>query len=359
MGVIVARAPVRSQLPQSVTTTECYPAVSLSSSALIGNTVDVDALPLSSFIGALWQVVCINNTSGTVHTFTVYGTHDTRGTASFVVYAIKGDSSIATANVTVDGTFLTLKVQNNSPSTIQIFATRTAIPTTKAISNALPVVEVSRLRSYVRPLSTATVDFIEQGLYQAVTWVVTLTDATGNLTTASVFVNLETTDASIAFISGTGRAEFDLVITDVVGVGTELSVVSTSTNGYAISVTKIPVGPQKATVNVCGTVDGLGFQILPSISLLPVVAVTADEITFASSKGVQWLATFTGANAHMATIITSSVEVGSEPVVSPIIGNLIDVDITHDNTPGIMRLRFRNNTLLPITANLLRVPVAV
>lgn len=88
-----------------------------------GNTNPVDAVLTSLFKGVDWTISMTDATAGQTTICKVLAVYD-EGSARFTEYAVVGDLTNYAITVTIDGTEMTLRVQNLTPNTMDVIILR-------------------------------------------------------------------------------------------------------------------------------------------------------------------------------------------------------------------------------------------
>jgi hypothetical protein len=360
MSVIVAKSTVCCGA--AAVTYECFPAVAVQKIVTIGNTLTIDGVSVGGFRAAQWLVVVSNGDGSRVRSYQIYGTHRNGVTSAFGQRAILGDAISHTPNVVLSGGFLNFTVANTDTEDLIVYVTRTAIPLSNTQSNMLDVVEVGVSRSLVLTGATATLDFITPSDTVAATWLITVTNSAGGRSGSQVFAQI--IDGAVATHYGQIGdllLSYNIIITEVTGLGVELAIENTGTDDYRVNMTRIPVRVDN-TLPYCGPSAGLDLMIPATVTIASGATATIDQAILPAHSGVKWL--FGAMEA--TTFRTMACEVNAttptpttaEFVQWGIVADYLDLDLTTTVSAGNLVFAVTNNEANSVTVNLLRVPTA-
>lgn len=361
MSVIVAKSPVCCTTAKDVTYS-CFPAVALQRIVPVGDTLTIDGVAVAGFRAAQWFVVVSNGDGSRVRSYQIYGVHRNGGSPAFGYRAILGDPISQTPNVVVSGGFLNLTVANSDSEDLIVYVTRIAVPLSTSQLNVLDVVEIGSSHSYVASGATSTIDFVSSSDVVAATWVLTVTNPAGDRAGSQLFAQL--IDGAVVThyaATGTHPIPFDVIVTEITGLGVELAIHNTGADGLKVDMTRIPVRVNN-TLPFCGPSSGLDLWVPDPVTIASGATVIVDQAVLPVHTGLKWL--FCAMEA--VTFQTMACEINATtptPTTADfvqwgIVADYLDLDITTTVSAGNLRLSITNNEANTVTVNLLRVPTA-
>lgn len=360
MSVIIAKSAVccGTSLPVSL---QCFPAVSTQRIIPVGTTLTVDGVSSAGFRAALWFIVVSNGDGSRVRSYELLATHRNGSTPTFGYRSILGDSIIHTPNVTLVGGVMSLTLTNGDTEDLIVYVTRLALPVDSSQTNVLDTVEVGRARGVIRAGQTSSVDLIVEGTAAAATWMINTYTPSGRRCSSQIFVTL-VGQISLTHYSllGDRTINHDITVTEVAGIGYELSISNNDVEDIRVSMTRIPV-QTSPSIDVCGASNGLDLWVLGGITVGPSATTIVDQIATPAHVGAKWLlgAMNTVTHETMVCEVNAGVQTTApEYTAYGFIGDVLAIDINVPNTPGDITLTVTNNETSPVVVNLLRVPTA-
>jgi hypothetical protein len=362
MSVIVAKSPVCCNGAVAPVTYSCFPAVTVQQIVPIGSTLTIDGVAVTGFRAAQWFVVVSNGDGSRVRSYQIYGVHRNGSSPAFGYRAILGDAISQTPNVVVSGGFLNLTVSNSDSEDLIVYATRIAVPLSTNQPNLIDVVEVGSSHSYVPAGATQAVDFVNNSDVIAATWVLTVTDATGDCSGSQLFAQL-IDGAVITHYAAIGvhPIPFDVIVTEITGLGVELAVRNVGVDGIKVDLTRIPVRVN-TSLPYCGPSSGLDLWVPQAITVVSGATVVVDQAAVPVHTASKWLFTAMEATTFntMACEINATTPSPTTAEVSMwgIVADYLDLNLVTTVSAGNLRLSVTNNEPNAVTVNLLRVPTA-
>jgi hypothetical protein len=361
MSVIVAKSTVCCGTSAAVTY-DCFPAIAVQRIVPVASTLTIDGVSVIGFKAAQWLVVVSTVDGSRVRSYQIYATHRNGVTAAFGQRAILGDVISHTPNVVLLGGFLNLTVANTDSEDLIVYVTRMAIPVSNTQTNVLDVAQIGSSRSFIASGNTATLDFVTPAEMVAATWLITVTNAAGDRSGSQVFGQIiDSVVATHYGLIGDMLLSYNIIITEVIGLGVELAIENTGLNDYRVNMTRIPVQVGEI-VPYCGPTAGIDLWIPIAITIPPGNTVVVDQATLPAHTGVKWLFVATEGTSFrtMAAEInaTTPTPTTTNHVLWGIVADFLNLNVTTAVLAGDLVLSVTNNEANPVTINLLRVPAA-
>lgn len=346
-----------------------------------GDTVVVDAIPVSDYRGVKWFVSVVNHHNGNVEMYEVFGVHQNGINPSHTMYSIQGNGVNHIQDVTIAGGNLQLEITNNEINEIIVYLTRVPLPRVNSPTVPLPAnfasMNVVQIHDTTIPASKSiTIDTVPFRFNKAEKWLLTLLDLTnGNIEAREIYgihglAQFTVTEYAIVGALGI-LANVDIVTS---GTKVNLRVTNNESNDIAVAGSRIAVtldnlmsAPPPTTncvVNPC--VADVECDILlafaTGITINPGQTLVIDQINHVGYYQVKWLLSA----SHDATNETSGFQVNmlthyGNPDFSLYsqIGTLLNLN-TDVVTVGLnINLQITNNEAFPVTIDIVREPVSV
>ena len=158
-----------------------------------GDTVVVDAIPVSDYRGVKWFVSVVNHHNGNVEMYEVFGVHQNGINPSHTMYSIQGNGVNHIQDVTIAGGNLQLEITNNEINEIIVYLTRVPLPRVNSPTVPLPAnfasMNVVQIHDTTIPASKSiTIDTVPFRFNKAEKWLLTLLDLTnGNIEAREIY----------------------------------------------------------------------------------------------------------------------------------------------------------------------------
>lgn len=356
MSVIVVRQTARRSQTSSISTdTHCFPASQSSAVVSVGSSATLDSYQQSLFGTVKWYVAVCTADRTKMWIAEVFSTV-TNGTASYVLYGMVGDSLSITIDV-VCTTSVQLVITNNDNTPFEVYATRISVPYDLSTPQPTSQVPTTINRSIISPLTASAIDVFDESVV-GVKWLVTIIDSHGNQSSMQVIANSKY--ANEYAVTG-DVAQYAVDVNTIPGFGTELVLTNTSSNYLKVIVSRTPIVAYNTDVSYCTVPTILWVPVQVTVSPNSTVPIDPYIIT-PNQTGAKWLICAydqtTGDMLAQEMIATmTSTETNDIPYAR--IGTRMDISFFTQPNVGFCQLMAKNNTSIPLTVNLVRVPVGL
>lgn len=362
MSVIVAKSTVCCAGGTAAVTYDCFPAISVQRIIPTSNTIIIDGVPMGAFRSAHWQVVVSNPNGSLVRSYQILATHRNGSTPTFNTRAILGDPISHTPTVTAASGSMNLNITNTSGDDLIVYATRTAIPLTNTILNVQDVTEIGKGHTFVRAGATSTFDFVTPAQMVAALWSITVTTVAGDRAATQIFAQvIDGVSATQFGILGDTGLSFQMIVTEVMGLGVEIAIQNTGTVDYRVNFTRTPVQVGNI-LPFCGNSAGVDLWIPPRSIINTGATTNVDTLSLSSHAGAKWLfgamdtTTFNTMTCEID--VTTPTSTSASHVIWGVVGDFLDLNITSQVIGTNLVLTVENAEPNSVIVNLLRVPIA-
>jgi hypothetical protein len=343
-----------------------FPAVAAQGSVAIAGTVIVDQIPVIDYRAVKWFVAVANAGLTRVKTYEVYATHRNGITPTFNEYSFLGDLGVnVTNNVTIAAGQLRLEVTNNDIEAMTVYTTRIPVP----INSTTPVttnhVQLHHSSTIVRAGTTGLLHFIPYTMagLLALRCVITMTTPSGLRQTTQMFARIANTAVGNEYARvGDRSLTHNIIITDVVGEGVEISIQNTSAEDFVIDTTCIPVFTLGSLENCQPSLIEPKIWHPDSMRIPSGQTRVVDILNTPVLTGTKWLMgtieDITDRTMACEFSATNPTATTGDHTLYGIIADYLNLDVTTSMVAGRLVLEFTNNEANTVTVNLIRVPTA-
>lgn len=360
MSIIIARSnPSCSSSGGSVpTTTMCLPVVNVQKFVDTNTTVILDTFPSSRALAMKWYVVLSTISGSKDRAFEVVATEQ-NGSITFCTYAILGDKMDCDVEVIYNLGSYELLCTSIEAEGVVAYIVRTFVPPSAVSTSISNNVNVEHISTIANVSATTVIDIIRKERYQAVKWLITITDGNGDEHTSQVFSLPATgTGTNYGLIGKTHKLVKLNVIDDTQNVN--LVVTNTSPTDIRVVATRIPIAPQLP--DECNTPSDVSIWI-PSQVVVNNGDTRAvdDQIPIPGHAAVRWLVAVTQDTAKMVFEVVANRNKLNEAsfVQYGMIGDRIPIAANVTLVGMTFVLSITNGSAFPATINIIRVPTAV
>jgi hypothetical protein len=256
-------------------------------------------------------------------------------------------------------------VTNNDIEPLTVYVTRLGVPITGVIPVTTTNVELQHSNTVVRAGQTGLLHFMPYTMagLLAERCVITMTNPAGLRLTTQIFSRIVNGAQGNEYaLTGDRSLTHNVILTDVIGQGVEISLQNTSADDYVVDMTCIPLLTLGSLQNCLPSPTEPKIWHPESVRIPSGQTRVVDLLNTPVLTGTKWLMgtieDITDRTMACEFGATNPTATTADHVLYGIIADYLNLDVVTSMVAGRLVLEFTNNEANAVTVSLLRVPTA-